>query len=532
MPESRHRPAARYRGRAAVAAALAVAALLTVSATRTPPADPRAGLPAIVFVTRDPLRGAQAGQVPGLGPHGTFASGRGALMERARDGRVRPLLAAGRMLDVADPAVSDDGARVAFAGRERGGARWRIWVVERAGGEPRCVSCAEPGLDSPGDDADPCWWGDSLVFASTRAGGRALYDRSPITQLYLLPPAGTPQPLTHEANGALDPVRDARTGRLVFTRWWFNPWTSAADSGLTREPVRALTTDSVNVWQVVSAELVRDARGRAALARTRLAAGGALPRRRGMGVQPAPVGARDWLALSARNTGLAPRPGTLSLQRYGAPPSGGRRVAGAAIGDDSGDPYTENSNLAAPAACAGVGLSDGRVLLSLDPSGRGDFGLWLVSADGETRTRLLDYPLTLELDAALVPEPPARRAPPARPAAAAARDSLRTFTYLDTDVFAGAAAPARTNSARLHVYRLVGADSVQRLFDVPVPASGRVELALPADTPLFEQLTDARGRALMTAHGPAQVRGFNSGAAGSAARCVGCHLGHSALPVR
>ena len=529
MLESR-RPA--LPKRPAHAIAWVALALLTAAAPGGAPTDPRAGLPAIVFVTRDPFSGAQAGQVPGLGPHGTFASGRGALMERTPDGRVRPLLAPGRMLDVADPAVSDDGARVAFAGRERGGARWRIWVVERAGGEPRCVSCAEPGLDSPGDDADPCWWGDSLVFASTRAGGRALYDRSDVTQLYLLAPGGRPQLLTHEANCALDPVRDPRTGRLVFTRWWFNPWTSASDSGLTRAPARALTPDSVNVWQVVSADLVRDARGRAALARTQLAAGGALPRRRGMGVQPAPIGERDWLAVSARNTGLAPRPGTLSLQRYGVPPARGTRVAGAAIGDDTGDPYTENSNLAAPAACAGVGLSDGRVLLSLDPSGRGDYGLWLVSADGETRTRLLDYPRTLELDAALVPERRGGRAAPGTAAAVPARDSVRTFTYLDTDVFAGAGAPARTSGARLHVFRLVSADSVQRLASVPVPASGRVELALPADTPLFEQLTDARGRALMTAHGPAQVRGFNSGAAGTTARCIGCHLGHSALPVR
>jgi hypothetical protein len=52
--------------------------------------------------------------------------------------------------------------------------------------------------------------------------------------------------------------------------------------------------------------------------------------------------------------GLAPRPGALSLQRYGAPPSAGVRVAGAAIGDDTGDPY-RSANLAAP-TCAPVAL--------------------------------------------------------------------------------------------------------------------------------------------------------------------------------
>lgn len=533
--------------RLAVLATALLAAMLpsaTLGAVAAGAQPLRAGLPPVVFVTRDPASGRHAGQVPGLGPHGTFAVGRGALMERASDGTVRALLAAGRMLDVADPAVSRDGARVAFAGFEQRGGRWRIWVVERAGGEPRCVTCGTPGLDPPADDADPCWWGDSLVFVSTRAGGRALYDGSTVTQLYLLPPGGAPELLTHEANGALDPYADARTHRLVFSRWWFNPWVSASPSGLTRVAERALAPDSVNVWQVVSAELGRDAHGRAALCGLRLAAGGTVPRRRGMGVQPAPWRPGALLAVTARNTGLAPRAGTLSLQRYGPPPSRGERVAGAAIGDDHGDPYTENSNLAAPAACAPAAFADGRIILALDPSGRGDFGLWLVSADGEQRERLLDYPGTLELDPAIVPPARGGAATVAIAATAAKRaagggtrtpnraSAARTFRYLDTDVFAGPGAPARTAHARLHVFRLVSADSAEPLHDVAVPLSGRVELELPADTPLFEQLTDSGGRALMSAHGPAQVRGFNSGAAGTTARCTGCHLGHSATTAR
>ena len=509
-------------------------ALLSATGSSAAPADLRADLPAIVFVTRDAPTGPDAGQVPGLGPHGTFVAGRGALLERASDGTVRPLLAAGRMLDVADPAVSDDGERVAFAGLERAGARWRIWVVERRGGEPRCVSCGAPGREPPADDADPCWWGDSLVFASTRSGGRALYDASPVTQLELLPPRGEPEPITHEANGALDPCVDPVTHRLAFARWWFNPWVSATPSGITRVAAHALTRDSVNIWQVVSGVLTRDARGRAALTDVRLAAGGTVPRRHGMGVQPVREGAGTWLAVTARNTGLAPRPGALSLERFGPPPAPGRRVAGAAIGDDSGDPYTENANLAAPAACAPVALADGRVLLSLDPGGRGDFGLWLVSADGEERQPLLDYERTLELDAAIVPAGTRAAAPAGtsapRPPRRAPRAGARTFRYLDQDVFAGAGAPARADRARLHVYRIVGADSVELLRDVPVPRSGRIALDLPADTPLFEQLTDRHGRARLSAHGPAQVRGFNTGPRGSTSRCIGCHLGHSALP--
>ena len=49
--------------------------------------------------------------------------------------------------------------------------------------------------------------------------------------------------------------------------------------------------------------------------------------------------------------------------------------------------------------------------------------------------------------------------------------------------------------------------------------------------PLFEQLVDSRGRVLRSASGPAHVPGFNSGRFGTGTKCVGCHAGHSVLPV-
>ncbi len=169
-------------------------------------------------------------------------------------------------------------------------------------------------------------------------------------------------------------------------------------------------------------------------------------------------------------------------------------------------------------------LPDGRIVISLDPGGHGNFELWVLSADGTQRERLFGEPGRLELDPAIVT---ATRAPATLPAARAIADST-TFRYADRDVFAGAGAPARRPGAHLHVYQLVSPDSVREIHDVPVPKSGRVDVLVPAAMPLFEQLTDTNGRALMSAHGPAQVRGFNSGAAGATAKCVGCHLGHSA----
>src|SRR5262249_50160137 len=155
---------------------------------------PTRGLPPIVFVSRVAPTGDAAGQVPGLGPHGTFAGAGGRLLERESDGAVRALVSDGRLFDVADPAVSADGEQVAFAARERADGPWRVWTVSRrlasearASGEPRasgalrCRTCD----DAPGDDADPTWWGDTLLFVSTRAAsgrggvaaaGHALYD--------------------------------------------------------------------------------------------------------------------------------------------------------------------------------------------------------------------------------------------------------------------------------------------------------------------------------------------------------------------
>jgi len=483
-------------------------------------------LPTIVFVSRAPLTGDDAGQVPGLGPHGTFAGNGGRLLVRPPTGRVRELVPADRFFDVADPAPSPDGGRVAFSAREAPHGAWRVWIVELAGGPPECATCDHP----TGDDADPAWWGDVLLFVSTRTGTKALYDGTPVTEIWARMPDQRVRQLTFEPNGALDPTPDAQGRRLLFSRWWFNPWSPDSAHGVARAGLPG--RDSVNVWQVVSGTLVGDRSGLPRLEDVRLAAGGLTPRRRSMGIQPAYLGSRGIVAVAARNTGLAPRPGTLAIQRFAAPPSAGVRIVGAAIGDDSGDPYTENSNLRAPAACAPAALPDGRIVHALDPGGRGEWELVITSADGATNEKLFDIPGAWELDPAPVPDgagtPSSARRLRASDEARPASDSAATFRYLATDVFAGRGAAPRQDGARLHVYHVVSADSLEHLQGSAVPRTGRVDLQLPADVPLFELLTDSTGRVLMSAHGATQVRGFNSGAPGATARCRGCHLGHSA----
>jgi hypothetical protein len=198
------------------------------------------------------------------------------------------------------------------------------------------------------------------------------------------------------------------------------------------------------------------------------------------------------------------------------------------------------------------------VLFSYDPGARGDFGLYVMRADGTRLTRVLDLPGTLELDAAPVvrrrlppPEPPPAgdelEAPPPVPGPVGIVHvgPSDTFRYHALDVFADgrAGSPARgaaprTPGARLRFYRTVsqpwraGGDSAFLLREVPIGPNGEVNVrGLPAGTPLFEQLVGPDGRVLMTAHGPAHVAGSNAGTAGTTSRCVGCHLGHSTLPV-
>ena len=509
--------------------ALLLAAGLALTALANGATPTERPLPPIVFVARRPPMGADSGQVPGLGPHGTFAGRGGRLLERASDGTVRELVPAGRLYDVADPCVSEDGARVAFSAREAPDSRWRIWSVERKGGQARCLTCTS--LEAPGagdartaDDADPLWWGDTLLFVSTRSGQQAWYDGSPRTQLSAWTSDYT-QVLTSEPNGVLDPAAAPGRDRVWFSRWWFNPW-RAGPRGLER----AAAGDSVNQWQAVSARLTRAPEGLMQLEDVRIAAGGALPRRRGMALQAAPLANGGAFAVAARNMGLAPRPGPLAVLRFPPPPAAGVRWSGAAIADEVGDTYSGGSNLAPPAAVAPVALPDGRMVLSLDPGGRGEYGLVLVSADGESHETLVDEPGEWELDAAVVREGAPRPAPraPVKPAPRSASSTGKTFRYLSLDVFAGEGAPARQDGAELRVYRGESADSAALIRRMRVPRSGRVDLNLPADTPLFEALVTSGGGVLATPHGPAQVLGANSGADGTTSRCSGCHLGHSA----
>ena len=500
-------------------------------------------LPRILFVSRRPAD--VAGAIPGFGPTGRALAPGGCLLVREPDGRVHLFLEPGRFFDAAHPSVSYDGRTVAFAAVTTPGTPWRIWTAAADGSDlapvtrdDRALDLAPLGAAAPRheryDDLDPCWLPDGrIVFASTREPQEDETTGGPVTNLFVVGADGAGLlRVTSDRNGAEAPSVDPATGRILYSRWWHNRWRPSATDphGLTTDPARALPGEVVSLWQAVS--VAPDGEG------TRLAGGHADDRALEMLYQPRWLADGTLIGVSATRPSLVPAPGETGLLAF-AHGFGAVRCL---------TPRGWN-------ACAPAVLPDGRIVASLDPGGRGDFGLYLVSPRGGRPAKLLDLPGTLELDAvALAP----RRSPPVAPAAhrgappdlppldaAAYRDESRTFRFDCMNVFANAAvnapipdAPRVQPGLTLRMFGVVarpgiaGGDSAILLREVPVSPYGAVHVDdVPADVPLFEQLVDARGQIVMTGNGPAHGTGFNANRLETGTKCVGCHAGHSAQPV-
>ena len=543
-----------------VAALVAITALGAASAgsgrslARLPGYGPMFGygprpIPAVVFVSRNPVPG-NPRLVPGLGPIGRTVAPGGRLMVREANGKIRELLPEGALFDVADPAVSFDGRQVAFAGLRQGDRGWRIYQIGIDGQGLRALTRTEPGLERPSrferyDDFDPCWIGErSICFASTRYPLMAQYSQVPVSNLYVLDlprkgsALGVPRRITSERNGAEEPTLDPQRGEIVFARWWFNRF-QAGPAGLASIATEALPRDSVNLWEAVAIGVDG----------FRLAFGGLGSRRATMAYQPAFLADQTPVGVYALNLGLWPSSGPLGLQRFPGRVGHAERLAGAAIADSARHSYGDAVGLAAPSACSPAGLPDGRVVFAYSPGARGDFGIYVVDDEGLFAPWVLvDLPGTLELDPAPVvarPAPWLRGVPSeslsAQPAVIGG-SPRGTFTYKSLGVFRETrhvpGAPPRVRGAKLRFYAapLIGADgdadSAILIRETPLAADGSIEArGLPADVPLFEQLVDRHGQVMISAHGPAHVAGFNAGAPGSVSRCLGCHVGHSSIPL-
>jgi len=523
--------------------------LLGVAAAAAPASKPRA-LPPLVFVSRHPLPPGLPQGVPGLGPAYRAIVTGGRLMVRTARGQVRPLLARAPFFDVSDPCVSWDGRRIVFAATFSPDSGWRIFAVGADGRGLAAVTRSDRALDlaSLGDDAarfsryddlDPCWLPDGRVcFASTRYPQVAEQGGGPVTNLFVVDPdGGNLKRITSERNGAEEPTVDPASGRIVYTRWWFNRYlpSELEASGITTDSSRAVPSERVDLWQAVSIHPDGD--------RTQLAGGNPRVRPETMAYQPLVMADGTLVGVGAERGSLLPPVGPLSIVAF----RGG-----------FGEPVHWAGGARGGSACSPAALGDGRVVFAYDPhdpKGSGDYGLYLLEPGASRPARLVDLPGTLELDPApLVPRRRPPVIPPTMPDLPHAlpvaderqlRDSINTFRFDCLNVFANAPlnapipdAPPLGQGLRIRFYATLSrpgsaaGDTVVLLREAPVDRDGAVhETELPADSPMFEQLIDAHGRVVRSASGPAHVPGFNSGRFGTGTKCVGCHIGHSVIPV-
>lgn len=498
-------------------------------------------IPRLLFVARRPGADGESRAIPGLGPGGRTRVTSGMLMVREPRGAVRPFLAPNPFLDVSDPAVSWDGTTVVFAGVTHPDSSWRLWVADAAGAGIRPLTrtgrpllASEEEALSPGlrryDDFDPAFLPDGrVVFASTRFPQKSQRDDLAVSNLFVIALDGTGLTrITSERNGGEEPSIDAKTGRIVYSRWWFNRYLPTNDGkiGITTDPARALPREPINLWQAISIFPDGD--------HMRLAGGDPRLRVSTMIYQPAVRADGLLIGVRPEDPGEAT---SLYRPRLHAFPDG----------------FSEAVPVLSAPACAPMFLPDGRLLVSWTPSGARDLGLYLLDDALEGVRRVVDLPGTDELDATVLaarPLPPVlpTNIPDAPPRVPYARpdtliDTQHTFRFDCLNVFTNAAvdrpfpdAPPPQKGLRIRFFAVLsrpheaGGDTLVLVREAPLDDNGSVhEHDLPADTPMFEQLVDRDGRVLESTAGPSHVPGYNFARFGTGTKCVGCHTGHSAL---
>jgi hypothetical protein len=439
------------------------------------------------------------------------------------------------------------------------------------------------------DDFDPVFLPDGRVcFASTRYPAMAQYSGVRASNLYVVNLDGTRlHRITAERNGAERPLVDPPSGRLVYSRWWRNhrlPCDSMETvetevgpevygysgpaylrhEGLTWQPANAVGGDGIvrNAWQ--ASFLNPDG--------TKLQMWGL--RFRDQDINQIYGGAfSDGGVFYANyfpmlNMSEASGFGGIRLRFHGTqtfipfigvtdphrplvnadPPS-----FGIYQGDYAADPDV---------------LPDGRIVISWTADVLQDYGLYVVNSDGSGLSPLFDRVGTSELRARVLgsralPEILADvyRDDPSRPFAAEMPPLAQgpynidgEFAFHCLNVFANGpvdsdivSAPGVGSAATIRFFidqQRTSPGSFPHI-DWPIllgeraisPAGEVLEPHAPANVSLFEQLRghSPHYRVPLTGgpypDGAAHVPGMNFGVAGTVARCVGCHAGHTIIPV-
>lgn len=459
----------------------------------------------------------------------------------------------------------------------------------------RAVSLAQFGGAASGfgayDDTDPCWLPDGrIVFSSTRHPVRGHYSGVRGSNLFVVNADGSAlHRITSERNGADRPQVDPLTGRIVYARWWRNHRFPTDDPATVTDPAGGyrqkdgLTTDRNNhvggsddafrnAWQL--AFLNPDGSGLAMFngffrsEDSNNAYGGAF----------LPTG--EFLANYLPMLNLTEASGFGGVRRHAR---GGHAPVGVAghtsltldFVSPSG-PTSFGVEKGEYAMDPGV-LSDGRIVVShtrprtagetIDANSlvavQQDYGLYVANADGSALELVYDHPGTAEIRARALrarPLPPivadsltatVSMLPPTSDPATFRQDG--TFVFDALNVYGNApvdadivSAPAVGSAATIRFYldhqrtspgSFPNLDWPILLGEAPVSPAGEViDANAPANVSLFEELRNASGQVPLTPagrgfDGSAHVAGMNFGRTGATAQCIGCHAGHSMIPV-
>jgi hypothetical protein len=555
----------------------------------------RAEPPAIVFVSRS------------LGDHPdpasrTYAVERadaGKLIAREPTGALRVLVDAaagipdGAPVDVMDPDVSYDGARIVFSGYAAAENGWRLFEIAADGSGLRKLTHSDRTLDlarfggaaaglAAYDDLDPCYLPDGRIcFVSTRYAETAPDGRRQSTNLFIIDAGGgNLHRITSERFGADTPAVDPATGLVVYSRWWRTAQITADptdpppepippgspgygdividESNLVLRGIREEEFPGVNSWFLSSirpdgTEMV-------------MFSGFRLDRQATQAYRPSFLPAGEVVGLFIPVTPFIGYPRGNGLRRFERGPSrptalGGPQTFPSQVIIDvvEGDVLPPPPPPEPPPRhyyASAAGLADGRILVSAAPAASiPDYGIYIQNDAAEDPVLVYNPTGTAELDAVplaarTVPPVIADKALTALPELAprTAEEAFATggsFTFLCENIFANAGVGVAMPNAppigkRLAIEFFMAPQRTSPFASDPpilvgrqdIPPAGRIEMILPAGVPLFEVLRRPDNSIALGRDGQIfHVGGMNFGRAGEVNRCVGCHAGHSQMAV-
>lgn len=466
---------------------------------------------------------------------------------------------------------------------------WRIYTIRYDGTQLRQVTFTDQDLDVVAhglpeglvgyDDYDPAWLPDGrIVFASTRYPAFAHYSGVRTSNLHVVNIDGTAlHRITTERNGADRPTVDPLTGRIAYSRWWRNhrfglddmtTVGNATDGFLQKNGLSADRTKQLDGSPQFADYLWRNAWHLATInpdgtSLKRFAT--ALHEEQNHAYGGTFLADGSYMGNYFPMYNMTEASGFGGLRRFAREGSGYEEFLGVTTISSNyvnTSPQPSYGIYPGEYATEPAALPSGELLVSIAPDIGQDYGIYRVSADGAKRTLLYDARGTSELRAKPLA---ARTKPPVItdtvPAAASllppaadgpyAQDGTFIFEAwnvyangpVDSDIVnavpVGSAARLRffTDFQRAAYGSYPALDWPILLTETTVSPAGAARTTnMPANIPLFEQMRDDDNRIPLSRdvygnNGAGHVAGLNFGRPGELMQCVGCHTGHSMIPL-